>query len=297
MSIEDFEGYVDDQLSQIAAGLNSIRPSPNQSLFRYIGLNNKTSWKLLEQTLSDFSLRGALASSLNDPFEQNPCVFDDLVPTLLENMRKSPNFFVENLRTPLSDNEIEKYRSAAYEFLDEEKRTKRIVAFCERSDSPLLWSHYANSYRGACLHFVGGRISRTSPREPSLFGKVQYSDHRPIYPLSLALAQSKFSRENLLSKQPRLHKIESERLLFFWKSTDWAYEKEYRIVYSGTRSADFQFNPESLVSIVVGPKMPEEEVQQLQSLIGRSRMPKLRIRRAEISDSSYNVQIDWGLQR
>jgi len=27
----------------------------------------------------------------------------------------------------------------------------RILSFCGRSDSPLLWSHYANAHRGACI--------------------------------------------------------------------------------------------------------------------------------------------------
>jgi hypothetical protein len=293
MAILGFDNSVDDRLAEIEVGLNVVRPSPNQSLFRYIGLNNKSSWGYLEETLNNFTLRGSLATSLNDPFEQNPCVFDDLTPTLLEQFRQSQNPLVAPEVGLLSEQQIADYRKGARDFLGEEQRSKRLIAFYERSDSPLLWSHYANSYKGACLHFLGGRISKFRDSFPALFGKVQYSVHRPIYPLSLALAQSHYYKENFLAKRNSLPKAESEKLLFFWKSIDWAHENEFRIVYNGQRTPEFPFNPESLASIIVGPRMPSKDFDRLISLVQRSKLPKLKIRRAAISESSFNVQIDW----
>jgi hypothetical protein len=161
----------------------------------------------------------------------------------------------------------------------------RVIAFCERSDSPLLWSHYANSYKGACLHFLSGGFSALK----GTIGYVEYRAHRAIYPLSLAL-----KLHTMISKDdsPILSKMESESIIFFNKALDWAYESEVRIVYNSNISSSVNFDKEKLLSIIVGPRIDGKTLDRIKAMIQSSHIPHLPIRTARLSNNSYSVEID-----
>src|SRR5260221_5300298 len=187
-----FETWADEAFRQIETGINLRQPSDNQSMFKYISLNSDDSWDHLRRTLQHAALTGSTASKLNDPFELSPVVFDDLQPSTVA-AAVGHNDLAERLQTgksrPLQEvfSDLVPYREQAMSFLNEVAARYRIIAFCERSDSGLLWSHYANSYQGACLHFLAkGFRSRSFPT----LGYVTYSKYRPTYPLSLALSLS-----------------------------------------------------------------------------------------------------------
>ena len=179
---EDFSDWASVELTRIANGTNLRRPSPNQSFYKYISLNTKTSWGHLERTLNECALIGSTVHSLNDPFEGRACIFDDL------NTMRHGNWllggFTQNpMAGQLVTDEmlLNERREMAMAYLAKQAESQRIVSFCERSDSPLLWSHYANNYQGACLHFLGRAFTYKR------LGYVGYTNTRPDYPLRLAL--------------------------------------------------------------------------------------------------------------
>jgi len=120
--------------------------------------------------------------------------------------------------------------------------TSDIVVLClaDRVDSPLMWAHYARSHSGLLIGFDRkGRII-----EDGLifrrFGAVSYSRYRPSRP----------SFDDL-----------SDEELYFRKSSEWAYEREWRLVTStipghATKVREthwsFQMYAEDIVNVVVG---------------------------------------------
>lgn len=287
MSFEDWTG---EAIERLALDIFPRSPTPHQSIFKYVGLNTKTSWSYLERTLNECVLVGSTFNALNDPFELSPHLFNDLRPKTIaaatgySTMKE--RLSGENLDPETAFADVRKYELEARDHFEKIQRDARIIAFCDRSDSPLLWSHYANSYKGACIHFVGGAFGR---REGN-FGYVSYSSHRPSYPLSLALELGHKTPPR--NSGARIRQEESNKLIFYTKAADWAYEREVRIVYNYSRQTSVKFNSDGLLSIITGPRMSEEDRKQLNNLIARSKVPHLQVREARLSSNSFSVEID-----
>lgn len=286
-----FEDWASREVQELSLDLKPRRPAPHQSIFKYIGLNTKTSWAKLERTLNDCELTGSTQTALNDPFELSPYLFNDLRPaTIAKALGKGPSLS-DILHGKVWDPEdifsdVGKYKAEAEAAFAKVQGGARVVAFCERSDSPLLWSHYAHSYQGACLHFIGSAFDQHRVN----FGAVTYSSHRPTYPLSLALRLSA-ARDKDRYPSDDLARTESNKLVFFTKAADWAYEREVRIVYDVARQSAASFKPDGLLSIIVGPRTSVAHIKRLKDLIKRSRVPHLPLRKAELSTNSFSVEI------
>jgi hypothetical protein len=98
-------------------------------------------------------------------------------------------------------------------FLDDLIQQFRLCCFSTHRDSLLLWAHYADNHRGICLEYeLPEEVFRTQ------FFPVKYSDVQPVL--------------NNVNRDPAagtlsIH-IDREAAVFLTKSTDWAYEGEYR---------------------------------------------------------------------
>lgn len=75
-----FKHWVAEEIVHIGSGIHLQRPSDYQSPFKYVDLSSEISWDYLHKTLCNAELIGSGATDLNDPFELNPYVFDDLQP-------------------------------------------------------------------------------------------------------------------------------------------------------------------------------------------------------------------------
>lgn len=288
-----FEDWSETQLAQLAQGTNLVRPSDHQSLFKYVGLAAERSWELFEQTLASCELVGSTAVALNDPFELSPVRFDDLSPKTIA-AAVGYSTIGQRLRGEAEASPEERFAdrkphvAAAEKYIDNVTGYARVIAFCQRYDSPLLWSHYANSYSGACLHFLAKAFRVTRGK----MGHVRYSALRPIYPLSLALRLAN-EKLGLNSSRPnQTLTAESESILFYRKAADWSYEEEVRIVYNANMTASAKFLPEGLVSIILGPKMSDVNAARLRGLLVKHGLNHLPVRRARLSTSSFSVEID-----
>jgi hypothetical protein len=125
-------------------------------------------------------------------------------------------------------------------------RTKQFVvlSLADNRDSLLMWAHYTESHAGFLLGFDAEQeiLAGASPHRD--FGPVLYSHSKP--------AQRTFGDVT-----------NSE--LFYRKSSEWAYEREWRIVDSAFsadgdpvgRTGDcypFRFRPEALQEVIIGCK-------------------------------------------
>ncbi|MBG0812205.1 DUF2971 domain-containing protein [Methylosinus sp. H3A] len=295
MSNYDFEGWTADEITRIQTGTNLKRPSDHQSMFKYVSLNSDISWDYLYKTLHNLELVGSSALSLNDPFELSPNTFDDLQPnTIAAAVRHNDIMerFSGKQPMPLQDvfSDCEPYRQQALSFLNSVATQYRIISFCERADSGLLWAHYANSYQGACLQFLakGFRWKRNHT-----LGYVGYTKYRPTYPLSLALSlSSKLGGPRIPVNATPLKRAESEKILFFVKSEEWAYESEIRVVYDDEITKSVAFHKDSLISIITGPKFSDENRRRLSDLMKGSPCENIAIRSAKLSKTTFSIEVD-----
>jgi len=231
----DFENWVEDEIAVSRSSADVKRPTPHSSLYKYISLDNKTSWNYFEKMLVENKLYGTTLRKLNDPFEGVPFIVDDLSAKLIKTITSNSLVLAHHKKAgkDIPDfNDLERYRNEAKNYLTELLSDYRVLSFCERGDSPLLWSHYANSYKGACLHFLGRSFISNSSRpnfRGAKLGSVNYSNHRPHFPLSLALSMS---QKHMRNRYSYLNRTEFEKFCFFSKGLDWQYEKknyEFRI--------------------------------------------------------------------
>lgn len=287
-----FEEWAENEIASLEQGTKIIAPSPHQSLFKYIGLNSEESWGLFEETINNKSLSGSTTKSLNDPFELRPCLFDDLTPNVIVKAIRHPGLPLDDdIDIPdISDlfGDRKKYSDLSKKRFALESHYSRIISFCKRIDSPLLWSHYSNKYQGACMHFLGRAFGRFEMQ----IGSVEYAIERPVYPLSLALGLNHFVETRRFGLGRDQLQSEHDKIVYFIKASEWSYEQEVRIVYNSNRINKMEFFNEGLVSIIIGPRMPDRSRERLNSIIKSSEFHDIPIREARLSKSSFSIEID-----
>lgn len=129
-----------------------------------------------------------------------------------------------------------------------------IACFSENGMEPLLWSHYANSYRGFCLKFNVESLINTQ----NDFVKLK----RVIY----SQAPKVISQDHPFSSYYQ----------YLLKLSNWKYEQEWRLLFQNPNKADnkFFFDKSCIEEISVGYKNMEnstDKEKELKSSFNRIR--------------------------
>ena len=108
----------------------------------------------------------------------------------------------------------------------------RVTCLSERMDSPLMWSHYANKHFGFCLEydFTHTMVKRYPDLNMAkiMLLPVIYSEKRPL--LSRVLTNSKIMLPYYKTGKMPIEVVESIVYGLLFKSLDWSYEREWRII-------------------------------------------------------------------
>jgi hypothetical protein len=161
-------------------------------------------------------------------------------------------------------------------------------------NSGLLWGHYTSGYRGIALHFVPTNASE-SPFTQTTFHWVSYEKQRPY----LSFERLKYYFNQKL-KHPAgaftpqvLGAIELQLMaaLLTWKSEDWSYEQEARLIVSSD-SLSIHFPIEELVSVVLGPNCSKDDEARIHDLVSKAPSP-IKVARAKLSATDYSIEIEW----
>lgn len=287
----DAETYFDQEIWKLNYGLAPTKIAPHTPIFKFVSLNSEFSWARLEETIATRSFPASAANGLNDPFDLQPSYVDDISSDFLEKLY--PLRLEDRLQglkaTSFTAADVSNAAEVAKLELEKLRTETKIVSFSARLDSGLLWSHYANGYRGACLFFLkaGDRFGVFDQA-----ARVSYSLQRPIYPLSLIARLSKARKEIRFSDRfSRLNAI-SNNLLYFTKAPDWGYEAEIRIVISSYLKQEMEFRREEFFGIVIGPLTSAADLQRLKDLKA-AHLPSLKIFQSSISTSAFSIQVDW----
>jgi len=134
-----------------------------------------------------------------------------------------------------------------------------ISSFSENGMEPLLWSHYANSYRGFCLKFKPNFLNERN-KELVKLKKVIYSESPN--PISIKLKFAKFYQ-------------------FILKLNNWSYEKEWRLLFQNPTSVNnkYYFDANSIEEISIGYKFMKprnDEERKLKDQFDKLRKEKFK---------------------
>jgi hypothetical protein len=157
----------------------------------------------------------------------------------------------------------------------------RIYCLTPHPDSTLMWAHYAERHRGICLEF--------SAKDPLFSGafEVMYAENRPI-----------------IDWHSLANGTEMTEKMVLIKSSDWAYEREYRIL---ARAREFDQEPSlslpkttkdflelssgAPTGIIIGCKADNRTEEAIKGLV-RDCAPSLKIYKAVQSDLQYRVTME-----
>jgi len=152
---------------------------------------------------------------LNDPFECRPrfmspeqgtsATFEFKLRAFLRAYGVSTEEIKRAPRRPVA--EVTRLMRERYRSSDGEQRNVQLFCMTTTRAHPLLWAHYANGHRGACVHLDHGYI----PFPTAL--KVHYEADYPAIPLLADLAAEEIYRRVVCVK-----------------GLEWEYEGEYRVI-------------------------------------------------------------------
>lgn len=206
-------------------------------------------------TINEFLLKNLINNELyfsnplkfNDPFD---CQFElnlidnseaerDLIDKMQLNESEKKLFETNNLRSTLSSGLSTKF----YEGLE---NIIGVACFSERPDNFLMWSHYANSHKGICLKFDWQQH------------KEYFQGTKVIYDNKLPIAQYE-TNQGFQNEIPKI---------VITKLKHWDYEDEIRsVVEIKNEKRNISFNPESLVGIIFGDKIEEENKKLVRRIV------------------------------
>lgn len=166
----------------------------------------------------------------------------------------------------------------------EKSRAYGILSLTKKRDSIPMWTHYADSHRGFVIGF--DTQSEWLQQAGSALREVQYQKQRAC-----------LTRH----RSPG----ESNEDIFYWKSTQWAYEEEWRWVESrdpseyaeliGGPSGELFFLrsilPNSIRQIVLGYRASSSLRESIQALKAVQDYQHLEIFQADLHGSDYRLEI------
>jgi len=252
--------------------MNNTHSSPI-TLYKYRDWSNELHKKILTQN----ELFMAPPSSFNDPFD---CMIpknyflldtDEKVNQLMEkielkNQEKLTLLDFDSKKKLNGDfkkrfndlNSVQKNHESL--LFKQTSECYGIISFSTKWDSLLMWSHYSNNHKGFSVGFNEEKI-----RNSGLFGSginIQYSNDFPI--------------RNPLED---MHPMEDAMLQLGYKSKEWSYEKEYRLINLNAdgipKSERIIKLPDDFISeIVLGIEITEKDKFEILEI---ARLKKIKV--------------------
>lgn len=233
------------------------------------------------QSLSAYSLAALVndtvwlpkPGSFNDPFDcaltADRSKFEESLASAVARVARDapPELLVGKDLTgerPGDAQAYEEYRSNIRTLLQE----MGVLCLSEVPDSMLMWSHYANHYRGFCVEFDCGEGSRLR----DIAHAVRYSDEMPsVSAVDLTGPNQGAALDSL----------------WLTKSSCWSYEKEWRVMMpKGNRSYQA---PSPVRTVVFGARMPEPE--RVMVALALRRNDSVQFKEAVIQEHTFSIEI------
>ncbi|AVA23039.1 MULTISPECIES: DUF2971 domain-containing protein [unclassified Rhizobium] len=160
----------------------------------------------------------------------------------------------------------------------------KILCLTVRPDNSLMWAHYADSHKGVILRF------RSIPAFDSPYGAarpIEYVDQVPPLVSEIQLADI-FAGVGTLDRAGILDRA------VYTKSTEWAYEEEWRLNSGGGRRPgelfeDVPFGRNELDGLIFGLRTSADDRAELTAL--SSNYPNVELLVASRSENAFGLVI------
>lgn len=250
-------------------------------LYKYVSFDEKL---LVLDIIDKYLIMFSHPDRFNDPFDCNPRYLDSKRPKT-----ERPELFKAIHREELSPADNRTLREQAINRMssgikdgslrDVILEEVGIISLSRTPWSVLMWSHYAEKHTGFMVEFEE-KSSFSKDERPLddkwlVSFKVQYSEDRP----SLSYWGSD---ENEVDK------------LFTYKSKEWEYEQEERVIKHDGGAGVFPYAPELIVSVVAGANISQNHFELLIRAVknaNKSRTKKITLHRASIDQKKYRLNI------
>lgn len=171
----------------------------------------------------------------------------------------------------------EQIRTASNEAMEKSRnlisKQCRVTCLSERMDSPLMWSHYANKHYGFCLEydFTHTMVKRYPDLNLAkiMLLPVIYSEQRPL--LTKAITNPKILVQYMKTKKLPNEIIESIVYGMLFKSIDWAYEQEWRIIGLNMETPFMKLPPAR--KLFLGANIEDSAKERLIAIAKKKRIP------------------------
>lgn len=174
------------------------------------------------------------------------------------------------------------------------KQSSLVACLSEDFESILMWSHYADNHKGFVLNYNFKRrysietgipgVKATEFADKKMF-PVRYSDKRfdATYYVEFHFIDNYFRSIGIKLNQPFFDKLFYYKILLF-KSTNWQYEKEWRIINQtnidyNDKKPDFSFiNNIKPTEILLGSKIEKKNKDRLLKIAEEKKIPVFQMK-------------------
>ena len=208
--------------------------TPPETLFKYYAPG------IIEDTINGDTLKWEIPCDENDPFEALANGWDEEVVS--QEIGKNPE-----LDKALLD-DLFKSRNLQ----DKISLVAAFVSFAKRGDNILMWAHYADKHKGACIAFDKAIIEK----EIDVLEQVDYAKEEKAKRKKIPLphnGQDDFSEE---------YQRQVRRFLSY-KAKEWSYEEEWRLIIPPMAKCITPLKLGQGNSNILVSKIPKDSIRKL----------------------------------
>ncbi len=274
-------------------------------------MKSKIFWKYTDINRIDSVINGLFRftqpGALNDPFDARPeidaVINNDTLNKYFRNLSRKQfeEIFTESISQPqlksmqitqstkdlvysmITDGKLDLLEGSDFSaalFLKsfEDAMDRRLGIFClsETNDNILMWSHYGAQHKGIAIGLDASHPFFNSSGKSREFkiGKIKYTPKRP----------------------KNLNDFGEQYKIFYQKSPDWRYEREWRVISSLDKAKKvinsdteyptylFAVPLEAIHSVIFGMKASKHEIfQARKAIIMESTIPRFQVNAKDIS--------------
>ena len=144
-----------------------------------------------------------------------------------------------------------------------------VVCFSSEATDVLLWAHYANGHRGACLRFDAHSGIFCNAQE------VKYRDHSRVFKVT----------------EVQQHAEEAMEAAILTKAEGWRHEGEWRLFTPEQAGKFVQFQSQELTGLILGCATSAEDQRRIRSWLTQRSTPAGLFVAQRKSPDSYELEI------
>ncbi len=267
----------------------SAREKP-QTLYKFRSWSDRNHRKLLTES----KLWVPVATALNDPFDccipfrWDLMLYDDLVERMVElrsgdspstseaSLTLEAKARIEELGIFDPDRKVEVLQG---HFVRRYRTSHGVLSFATIRDDPLLWSHYADCYRGFCVgldYDKFGLVLKNHFYDTSIPYQERWIHYAKQFP-------------ELIPSNDDAGEHDAYIQLFTTKSDYWSYEREYRYVYAGGFDFELECDESCLSEIILGSEMSSHDSVAIRAIV-KDQFPSARLLQAQKKPLAFGLE-------